>query len=120
MSQLVVPSTIGQSLSKILKPYEQHIYLESVWIAGTSHVSLPDTLQKEEVLVFYREPKNEHDTYAVRIENQAGEKVGYIPKKQNKPYARLMDAGKYLYGVVTHLEQEGNWLRILMRIYLRD
>lgn len=97
-----------------------------------------------------REPENPYDEYAVRIDTMndeplgylfpeamaepeeeqtgsdgenrlpKGEKLGYIPQFQNKVFARLMDAGKFLYGVIRHKEMEGDYHRIVVKIYLKD
>lgn len=47
-------------------------------------------------------------------------KLGYIPMKNNKVFARLMDAGKLLYGVVRRKEMDGEYHRIVVKIYLKD
>ena len=97
-----------------------------------------------------REPENPYDEYAVRIDTMndeplgylfpeamaepedeqagsddkellpKGEKLGYIPRFQNKVFARLMDAGKFLYGVVRHKEMEGDYHKIVVKIYMKD
>ncbi len=71
--------------------------------------------------------------YAVRIDTQpevvyteeASEisspvKLGYIPRQYNKIPARLMDAGKYLYGVVRKKEETGGYYHIVVKIYMQD
>ncbi len=44
-------------------------------------------------LSLVREPDNPHDALAVRIDNAAGEKIGYVPRALNADIAALLDAG---------------------------
>jgi hypothetical protein len=46
--------------------------------------------------------------------------VGYIPRDKNEVIARLMDAGKQFFAVVAAKEWEGNWLRLEVKVYLKD
>ena len=49
-----------------------------------------------------------------------GLKLGYIPRDRNKIFARLMDAGKDLYGTVRHKEIVGGYYRIVIKVFLHD
>ena len=57
---------------------------------------------------------------AITDTNDVTTKLGYIPRAYNKAFARLMDAGKLLYGVVRHKERVNRYYRIVVKIYLRD
>ena len=46
--------------------------------------------------------------------------LGYIPRAFNKPFARLMDAGKLLYGTVRHKELVAGYYKIVVKIFMRD
>ena len=46
--------------------------------------------------------------------------LGYIPRAFNKPFARLMDAGKLLYGPVRHKELVAGYYKIVVKIFMRD
>ena len=50
---------------------------------------------------FVRERNNRYDQRAIMVVNQNGEKMGYIPHKQNKLPSRLMDSGMNVYGLVS-------------------
>lgn len=106
------------------KPFERDIYLFDTFVAGTSHVDgikdIGGKLKEEDRLVFYREPENEHDPQAIRIETLEGEKVGYVPRKDNVIFSRLMDAGKVLFAKIIEKEMRGDWLRIKIKIYLHE
>lgn len=106
------------------KPFERDIYLFDTYVAGTSHIDdikeIGDKLQEDERLVFYREPENEHDPQAIRIENLNKEKIGYVPRQDNIIFSRLMDAGKILFAKVIEKELRGDWLKIRIKIYLHE
>ena len=106
------------------KPFERDIYLFDTYVAGTSHIegieNIGESLKEGDRLVFYREPENEHDPQAIRIENLKGEKIGYVPRKDNVIFSRLMDAGKVLFAKVIEKEMKGKWLKIKIKIYLHE
>ena len=106
------------------KPFEMDIYLFDTYVAGTTHIegieNIGESLKKGDRLVFYREPENEHDPQAIRIENLKKEKIGYVPRQDNVIFSRLMDAGKVLFAKVVEKEMRGKWLKIKIKIYLHE
>jgi hypothetical protein len=63
-----------------------------------------------------REPDNRFDHRAVRIDWQ-GEKLGYIPAKDNAAVAQLMDRGETLSALITGLKKSNNpWERIAVEV----
>ena len=54
------------------------------------------------------------------IQSLEGDKIGYIAKQDNLVFARLMDAGKFLFGKLKSKERKGRWLKIKVEIYLQD
>lgn len=98
------------------------IDLFETFVAGTSHVDgiadLAEFLEEGERLNFVREPENVYDSQAIRIETEDGVKLGYVPKRDNPIFARLMDAGQILYGRITDYSFKNRWLKINIRIYL--
>jgi len=107
------------------KPFSREIFLIDTHIAGTTYVenieSIAEKIAAGVRLNFYREPKNEYDANAILIKDETGNRVGYVPKKNNEILARLMDAGKLIYGIVTVKEStSGGWLKIEIEIYLQD
>ena len=106
------------------KPFERDIYLFETYVAGTTHIDgIEDiglNLKEEDKLIFFREPENIHDPQAIRIETLEHEKIGYIPRQDNIVFSRLMDAGKELFGTVREKEMVGNWLKIIIKIYLHE
>lgn len=105
-------------------PFERDIFLFDTYIAGTSYVEgiedLEPFLMESEKLNFFREPQNAYDSKAIVIKNDDGIKLGYVPKKDNAVFSRLMDAGKLLFGRISAKKYKGSWLKIDIKIYFRD
>ena len=47
----------------------------------------------------FREATNEYGKHAILVKYH-GEKIGYVPRKDNYVLSKLMDGGKHIYGVV--------------------
>ena len=131
MSDTLVP--IDPTLLTIIKglaggglplPYVQEIMLLDCHVAGTTHVAAIDKIEPlllvGDALVFHREPDNPHDQLAILILDERGNKLGYVPQAKNEVLARLMDAGKLIYGKVVYKELKDGWLRIGVRVLMRD
>ena len=121
-------------------PFERDIFLFGTEVAGTYYSEnieeLYNSLNEGDLLALIREPDNPYDKYAIRIETSDSHligyhpseafpphdssKLGYIPRVNNKIIARLMDAGKMLYGVVRSKEMCGDYRRILVKIYMKE
>ena len=121
-------------------PFERSIFLLGTQIAGTYYQNnisgLFEKLNEGDLVRLIREPENEYDVYAIRIDTDNGQplgyvpsekvpddeylKLGYVPRVNNKILARLMDAGKNLYGVVRLKEMNGSYYHIVVKIYMRD
>lgn len=91
-------------------------------VAGTSFRKL-ETVEAELIsevkLELKREAGNEHDEMAIGLWFNKN-KIGYIPREKNEVIARLMDAGKSFFAVLQAKEWEGNWLRLDVKVYLKD
>lgn len=109
---------------EIPKPFERDIFLFDTHIAGTRHIEGIEELEPfiniGDKLDFFREPDNPYDEEAIVIKNENGVKVGYVPKADNIIFSRLMDAGKLLFGKIEKKEMKSNWLKINIKIYLKD
>ena len=106
------------------KPFERDIFLFETHVAGTSHVEgmeeLEPHLQIGDKLDFFREPDNQYDEQAIVIKTENGTKIGYVPKRDNVIFARLMDAGKLLFGRISGKEKKGKWVSLSVRIFLHE
>lgn len=108
----------------IPKPFEREIFLFDTGVAGTTHIEgieeLEPHLHCEDRLDFFREPDNPYDPQAIVIKTENGVKIGYVPKQDNVVFARLMDAGKLLFGRIASKEKKGDWVKISIKIFLRE
>ena len=108
----------------IPKPFEKDIFLFDTYIAGTTHIEgieeLEPHLNIEDKLDFFREPDNRYDKEAIMIKTSGGVKIGYVPKQDNVIFARLMDAGKLLFGRISYKEKKGKWVKIKIKVYLHE
>ncbi|QQY78910.1 HIRAN domain-containing protein [Keratinibaculum paraultunense] len=106
------------------KPFQREIFLIDTHVAGTTYVedidAIGENIVKGTKLNFFREKDNKYDELAIIIKDEKGNKIGYVPKEKNEVLARLMDAGKLIYGIVEDKEYIDNWLKIDISIYLKD
>lgn len=104
-------------------PFVKEIFLLECQIAGTTHLDLfkiePELLVQD-LLVFRRESDNQFDELAILILEKEGRKLGYVPKEKNEVPARLMDAGKLLFGRLEYKEWQSRWLKLRIQVFMRD
>ena len=113
---------IGASLAK-------DIFLTYQMVVGTRFYGGADIILRElnpgEKVSLVREPENPYDKRAIMVIDEDGRKVGYVPRHQNAILSSLMDAGKYIYGIVAEPREkdlapsEGGavWIKLYMREY---
>ena len=108
----------------IPKPFEKDIFLFDTYVAGTTHIEGIEELERHlytnDKLEFFRETDNQYDKQAIVIKTIDGVKIGYVPKKDNVIFARLMDAGKLLFGRITSKEKKGSWVKIYIKVFLHE
>lgn len=108
----------------IPKPFERDIFLFDTYVAGTTHIEgieeLEPHLNTDDRLGFFREPDNRYDKQAIVIKTADGVKIGYVPRQDNVIFARLMDAGKLLFGKITSKEKKGSWVKIYIKVFLHE
>ena len=106
------------------KPFSRQIFLISASIAGSYYVDDIDKLLDEmkigAKLRFVREPDNQYDDLAILVKDQNDNKLGYVPRKKNPILARLMDAGKLIYGTVKTINNDDSYINIEMEIFMDD
>lgn len=104
-------------------PFVKEIFLIESRIAGTAYHDLkeiePD-IKIADKMIFIREPENTYDNKAIVIMDVKGNKLGYIPKEKNEILANLLDAGKLVFGKLEHKQWLGDWLKLTIKVYLRD
>lgn len=86
-----------------IQPFVKDIFLIRLYVAGLDYINYIDeifaTIKVGDKLELQREASNEYDKHAILV-NYHGEKIGYVPRKDNYVLSKLMDGGKHLYGVV--------------------
>lgn len=86
-----------------IKPFLKDIFLIELNVAGLDYIdNIDEIFSKIEVgdrLDLFREATNEYDKHAILVKYH-GEKIGYVPRKDNYVLSKLMDGGKHLYGIV--------------------
>jgi hypothetical protein len=91
-------------------------------VAGTSFRTLQTIepeMNAEVKLNMKREGDNKFDEFAIALYFDKN-KIGYIPRDKNEVIARLMDAGKQFFATLQAKEWEGNWLKLDIKVYLKD
>jgi hypothetical protein len=114
-------AALGSGAISINVMPKEILVLECI-VAGTSFRKLDEVeaaLQSEVKLDVKRDAKNKFDEWAISL--LFGKTiVGYIPRDKNEVIARLMDAGKQFFAVITAKDWEGNWLKLDVKVYLKD
>jgi len=76
-------------------------------------------LRVGEALRLRREPANPHDPNAIAVWYR-NEHLGYVPRRENRTLAQMMDRGERLEArIVRLLEDENPWRRIRFRVDLK-
>lgn len=99
---------------------KRDIYLDSLYIAGFQYykgTALEKGLKENDVLSLKRQAENQHDYFAVEV--YSGEqKLGYLPRADNKIIARMMDQGVKMKAIIRKIEPEANpFRRVKIRVY---
>ena len=115
---------LGEAGKGFPMPYVREIFLLECRIAGTMHVEeigrKTAGVTEGTLLQFLREESNKVDSLAIQILNEQGERIGYVPREKNEVLARLMDAGKLIFGQVVSKEKLGDWTKIIIRVLMKD
>ena len=109
-------------LGDMIKPLIKEIHLFDSFVAGTSYLEdqiVLESLEVGEDLTLQRE-ENKFDDKAILVLTAEKKKLGYVPRKDNVIFARLMDAGKMLKARISGIEQRGSITQISVGIYLVD
>ncbi len=96
------------------------VTLQETHVAGTAYYradAVLPTLREGQTLILRRQPDNPFDPLAVEVLTAIGEKLGYVPRAANPPYARMLDAGYPLTARITAV-RPGRWDLVRMEIGL--
>ena len=111
---LAAASASGQTVGRIL--------VQSSPLAGFQYYegkALWEQMRIGDALTLVREPDNPHDPLAVRVEWK-GNKLGYVPRRENQAVARQLDHGNPLEARIVRLVKHRDpWKRIEFEVFLR-
>ncbi|MEW6119077.1 MAG: HIRAN domain-containing protein [Pseudomonadota bacterium] len=98
-----------------------HILLQDSPLAGFQYhagkIVWPE-LKVGDALTLTREPDNPYDPRAVRVDWR-GQKLGYVPRRENADVARLLDNGQPLAARISRLaEGRDPWSRVRFEVVL--
>ncbi|MBL8479485.1 MAG: HIRAN domain-containing protein [Sterolibacteriaceae bacterium] len=100
---------------------EVRILVQSSPLAGFKYhagESLWHEMREGDRLSLVRETDNEHDTKAIRVEWR-GQKLGYLPRAENRAVAAAMDNGDKVDARIAKLRQHKNpWQRMLIEVFV--
>ena len=110
---------------EMIRPFARTIFLRHMPVAGIYHVrnykSLLKKIREDDRLLLIREPQNAYDEWAILVMTQEREKLGYIPRRENRILARLMDAGKSIFAEVSEIDPDPDrWDPLWIAIYMDD
>jgi len=109
-------------VTDVIRPLIKEIYLFDTYVAGTSYIDrkVREKVSEGDKVILRREQDNRFDDKAIVILTEDQEKLGYVPEKDNRVFARLMDAGKLLTASVKKIDWKGDFSKIEISIYLVD
>ncbi len=100
---------------------EVRILVQSSPLAGFKYhagESLWHEMREGDRLSLVREADNEHDANAIRVEWR-GQKLGYLPRAENRAVAAAMDNGDKVDARIAKLRQHKNpWQRMLIEVFV--
>ena len=113
--------SLGLAISLIAVAGEVRILVQSSPLAGFRYYageSLWQEMREGDRLALVREADNPHDANAVRIEWR-GQKLGYLPRAENRAVAAAMDGGEPVDARIARLRQHKNpWQRVLIEVFV--
>jgi hypothetical protein len=107
--------------SVLVRAAEVRILVQSSPLAGFQYhagEALWPQLHEGDALSLIREVDNAHDANAVRVEWR-GQKLGYLPRKENGAVAAAMDGGERVAARIARLREHRNpWQRLLIEVFV--
>lgn len=121
-SALVIPLLILVLLPPaVLAAGEVRLLVQSSPLAGFRYYAgetLWQAMREGDRLTLVREPDNPHDANAVRVEWR-GQKLGYLPRAENRAVAAAMDGGENVAARIEKLRPHRNpWQRVLIEVFV--
>ncbi|WP_310452927.1 HIRAN domain-containing protein [Sulfuritalea sp.] len=121
LTRFLLPLGLGLALSLVALASEVRILVQSSPLAGFRYYageSLWRDMRAGDRLALIREADNPHDGNAVRIEWR-GQKLGYLPRAENRAVATAMDRGEAVDARIAKLREHRNpWQRMLIEVFV--
>lgn len=109
---LAAPAQAGDSVRMLV---------QSSPLAGSQYYALGRLrarLHEGDALSLEREPENRHDTNAILVRWQ-GEKLGYLPRRENAGVAAAIDRGEKVRGRIRTLRDDPDpWRQLEIDVFL--
>mgnify|MGYP000906903865 FL=1 len=117
---LLVAALLGLAAAATLAA-EVRVLVQSSPLAGFRYYAGEDLwtqMREGDRLTLVREPDNPHDAKAVRVEWR-GQKLGYLPRRENAAVAGAMDGGEAVDARIAKLRRHRNpWQRLLIEVFV--
>ena len=121
LTRVLLPLSLGLALNLAALASEVRILVQSSPLAGFQYhggKSLWHEMREGDRLTLIREAGNPHDANAVRIEWR-GQKLGYLPRAENRAVAAAMDRGEAVDARIAKLREHRNpWQRMLIEVFV--
>jgi hypothetical protein len=112
---------LGITISFTALAADVRILVQSSPLAGFRYYAgeaLWQDMREGDRLTLVREADNPHDANAVRIEWR-GQKLGYLPRAENRTVAAAMDKGEAIDARIARLRPHKNpWQRVLIEVFV--
>jgi hypothetical protein len=113
--------SLGLAVSLAAWAGEVRILVQSSPLAGFRYYAgeaLWQEMREGDRLALVREADNPHDANAVRVEWR-GQKLGYLPRAENRSVAAALDAGEAVDARIARLRPHKNpWQRVLIEVFV--
>lgn len=101
---------------------ELRLLVQSSPLAGSQYYAVGrfwTELRVGDALTLVREPDNRYDRKAIRVEWR-GQRLGYVPRRDNAAVAAAMDAGDRLSARISRLTDHPDpWQRVEIEIFIQ-
>lgn len=118
--QIALASAMGKGL-EIPKPFTQDVFLTECPVVGNTFGLTVDpmTVAEGTKLKLFRDNHNKFDKNSIVVKDGADNRLGFVPMEKNEILARLLEAGKDVYAVVSQnvSDVDGN-VEFCVKIYL--
>ena len=121
LTRFLLGLSLGLAVSLATLAGEVRILVQSSPLAGFRYYAgetLWQEMREGDRLTLVRYADNPHDGNAIRVECR-GQKLGYLPRAENRAVAAAMDGGEAVDARIARLRQHRNpWQRVLIEVFV--